>query len=81
VTRRSPAAAVRIPHPGEREPPRPRPMIRDMSAHPSTPRFEIDERFLHEWFEMGLADMSAYLAKHARFAAYCEQRDGRSPAA
>lgn len=56
-------------------------MIRDMSAHLSTPRFEIDERFLHEWLEMGMADMSAYLAKHARFAAYCEQRDGRSPAA
>jgi hypothetical protein len=52
-----------------------------MSAHPHTPRFEIDERFLHEWFEMGMADMAAYLFKYARFAAYCEQRDRRSPAA
>lgn len=48
-----------------------------MSAH-NPPRFEIDERFLHEWVEMGIADMAAYLAKHARFAAFCDQRDRHS---
>ena len=80
MRRRSPAAAVRIPQAGERGPGRPGPMDCDMSAHSSTPRFQIDERFLHEWFEMGMADMSAYLAKHARFAAYCEQRDDPAPA-
>jgi hypothetical protein len=46
-----------------------------MSEHLHTPRFEIDERFLHEWVEMGMADMTAYLTKQARFAAYCDQRD------
>jgi hypothetical protein len=49
-----------------------------MSAH-NPPRFEIDERFLQEWVDMGIADMAAYLSKYARFAAFCEQRDRRSP--
>jgi hypothetical protein len=39
---------------------------------------EIDARFLNEWVEFGMIQLNAYLAGHARFARYCEERDSRS---
>lgn len=35
----------------------------------------IDDRFIPDWVRYGLTSMDAYLAKHARFAAFLEQRD------
>jgi hypothetical protein len=42
------------------------------------PRTEIDDRFVGDWFAFGLSQLEAYLAKHARFEAYCARRDGRA---
>jgi hypothetical protein len=36
---------------------------------------EIDERFLSEWVEFGVAELEAYLTNHARFEAWCARRD------
>jgi hypothetical protein len=41
----------------------------------STPSNRIDEHFCAQWINRGLLDLQAYLAKHARFAAYCDRRD------
>ncbi len=41
----------------------------------STPSDRIDEHFCAQWINHGLLDMQAYLAKHARFAAYCDRRE------
>jgi len=42
-----------------------------------TPReAEIDERWLGEWFEFGMAELAGYLRKHAAFEAYCDEHDG-----
>ncbi|MGN6377533.1 MAG: hypothetical protein ACTHNU_01135 [Gaiellales bacterium] len=38
-------------------------------------QYEIDERFLDEWFEFGMTELNAYLNKHARFADFCARRD------
>ena len=38
-------------------------------------QYEIDERFLEDWITFGMAEMSAYLDKHARFAEFCDRRD------
>jgi hypothetical protein len=43
--------------------------------HTSERRVTIDDRFLDAWVELGMAELRAYLAKHARFAAWCERRD------
>ena len=51
-------------------------MIVDMEAHHTSDRqAEIDDRFLAEWVEYGLAELSAYLAKYARFADWCDRRE------
>jgi hypothetical protein len=49
---------------------------------------EIDDRFLGDWIEFGIGEMHAYLAKHAQFARYCDEREhqtkparGRAPCA
>lgn len=36
---------------------------------------EIDDRFWGEWIEFGMIQLNAYLASHARFAHYCDERD------
>ena len=36
---------------------------------------EIDNRFLGEWIEYGIAQLQLYLEKQARFAEYCDRRD------
>ena len=36
---------------------------------------EIDDRFLRDWIEFGFRQLSAYLAKHARFSRYCDERE------
>ncbi len=43
----------------------------------SPPRTQIDDRYVGEWFAFGLSQLEAYLAKHARFAAYCARRERR----
>jgi hypothetical protein len=37
--------------------------------------YEIDERFLDDWVAFGMAELNAYLGKHARFASYCDSRE------
>jgi hypothetical protein len=47
-----------------------------MDAHRShTSHVEIDDRFLTDWIEFGMNELSAYLRKHARFDAFCERRE------
>jgi hypothetical protein len=47
-----------------------------MDAHTSPTRQpEIDDRFLADWVEFGMNELTAYLSKHARFDAYCKRRD------
>lgn len=47
-----------------------------MDAHPShTSHVDIDDRFLTDWVEFGMKELSAYLSKHARFDAFCERRE------
>jgi hypothetical protein len=36
---------------------------------------EIDDRFMDEWVEFGIRELSAYLAKHARFARFLAERE------
>lgn len=36
---------------------------------------EVDERYMREWVEFGLAELTTYLHKQAAFAAYCERRE------
>jgi hypothetical protein len=36
---------------------------------------EIDDRFMDEWVEFGLREMTAYLAKHARFERFLTERN------
>jgi hypothetical protein len=51
-------------------------MMTDMDANDTRDRgLQIDDRFLADWVEFGMAEMSAYLAKHARFADWCDRRD------
>ena len=38
---------------------------------------QIDDRYVDEWFAFGLSQLEAYLAKHARFDAYCARRERR----
>jgi len=45
----------------------------DLAAHEAALR--IDDRFVGDWVRYGLTSMDAYLAKHARFAAFLEQRN------
>jgi hypothetical protein len=45
-----------------------------MDAHPNTSnQIQIDDRFLGDWVEYGIAELSAYLANHLRFARWCEE--------
>jgi hypothetical protein len=36
---------------------------------------EIDERFFADWIEFGMLELNAYLANHARFAHFCDERE------
>jgi hypothetical protein len=36
---------------------------------------EIDERFFGDWIEFGMLELNAYLASHARFARFCDERE------
>jgi hypothetical protein len=36
---------------------------------------EIDERYLGDWVAFGMGEIQAYLTRHARFAAWCDERD------
>jgi hypothetical protein len=36
---------------------------------------QIDDRYLREWFEFGLRELSAYLDKQARFERFLRDRD------
>jgi hypothetical protein len=38
-------------------------------------KYEVDERFLDDWVAFGMAELNAYLDKHARFDAFCERRE------
>jgi len=51
-----------------------------LSYRADTPHFEVDDRFLADWVSFGFDRLEAYLANHARFAAFCERRE-RSTAA
>lgn len=42
---------------------------------PNPKHVEVDDRFLADWIDFGFDRMVDYLAKHARFAAFCEHRD------
>lgn len=35
----------------------------------------LDERFMGDWVAFGMSELQAYLTKHARFAAFCDQHD------
>ena len=37
--------------------------------------FEIDERWLGEWFEFGFAELTSYLRKHAAFDRFCDEHE------
>jgi hypothetical protein len=41
---------------------------------------EIDDRFLADWIAFGISEMNAYLAKHLRFARYCDELEADLPA-
>jgi hypothetical protein len=45
----------------------------------SPSHIQIDDRYVGEWFAFGLSQLEAYLAKHARFDAYCARRERRRP--
>jgi hypothetical protein len=42
---------------------------------------EIDERYLRDWVAFGMGEIQAYLTRHARFAAWCDERDRLDDAA
>jgi hypothetical protein len=35
----------------------------------------LDERFMGDWVAFGMSELRAYLTKHARFAAFCDELD------
>jgi len=35
----------------------------------------LDERFMGDWVAYGMSELQAYLTKHARFAAFCDELD------
>jgi hypothetical protein len=35
----------------------------------------LDERFMGDWVAFGMSELQAYLTKHARFAAFCDDLD------
>ena len=35
----------------------------------------VDERFMGDWVAFGMSELQAYLTKHARFAAFCDELD------
>jgi hypothetical protein len=41
------------------------------AAHEPT----LDERFMGDWVAYGMSEIQAYLTKHARFAAFCDELD------
>ncbi len=48
--------------------------VRGMDANPHTStEIQIDDRFLGDWVDYGMAEISAYLANHLRFARWCEE--------
>ena len=52
--------------------------------HPSDTdidRVEIDERYLCDWVAFGMGEIQAYLTRHARFAAWCDERERLDDAA
>ncbi len=53
-----------------------------MDAEPeTTQRIEIDDRFIGEWIEYGMAEIHSYLAKHLRFARWCDEHHPGEPGA
>jgi hypothetical protein len=45
-----------------------------MEANQNTSsHIEIDDRFIGEWIEYGMAEISSYLAKHLRFERWCDE--------
>jgi hypothetical protein len=47
-----------------------------MALDGTPPRhIEVDDRFLTDWVEFGLRQLSDYLGKHARFDAFCDRRE------
>ena len=45
-----------------------------MDANPdTTSEIEIDDRFIGDWIEYGMAEINSYLAKHLRFARWCDE--------
>ena len=48
--------------------------IPPMDANPdTTSEIEIDDRFIGDWIEYGMAEINSYLAKHLRFARWCDE--------
>ena len=37
--------------------------------------FETDDRFVQDWVDYGLHEMESFLARRARFDAFCARRD------
>jgi hypothetical protein len=38
-------------------------------------QISLDERFMGDWIGFGMSELEAYLTKHARFAAFCDELD------
>ena len=48
----------------------------DMNENDTTAREpSVDERFMGDWVAFGMSELQAYLTKHARFAAFCDDLD------
>jgi hypothetical protein len=48
----------------------------DMNDNDITAReSSVDERFMGDWVAFGMSELQAYLTKHARFAAFCDELD------
>jgi hypothetical protein len=50
---------------------------RDMNENDISAAHEpaVDERFVGDWVAYGMSELQAYLTKHARFAAFCDELD------
>jgi hypothetical protein len=69
-------SVIGIPQPGEGSTLRGVSMIQPMDANDTFHRHvEVDDRFLADWIAFGISEMNAYLAKHLRFARYCDELD------
>jgi hypothetical protein len=51
-----------------------RAITEDMNDNDITAREpSVDERFMGDWVAFGMSELQAYLTKHARFAAFCDE--------